>query len=103
MHGQIILGLYRTLINLSPTVNRERKERRERRNIERGTQAILTTPIQRCQEGYEQPMEEPWTIGILKPSRFNLESFHLTICQVGIVPRPQQLQLGEMQQDSGQR
>jgi hypothetical protein len=70
MHGQIVLKLYTTLINLNPTTHRE------------STQAITTTPLRQRQEGYEQPTSS------------GPKSFQLIICQVGVVPRPQQLQLG---------
>jgi hypothetical protein len=51
MHGQIVLGLYITLINLNPMAHMEwTKQNKEK---ERGAQAIITTPLRRHQEGYK--------------------------------------------------
>jgi hypothetical protein len=69
MHGQIHFGLYTTLINLNPAAYKERakQKKRGREKRERGSQAIITTPLRCRQEGYEQLTEEPSMTGILKP------------------------------------
>jgi hypothetical protein len=70
MHGQIISRLYTTLINLSPKTYRERTKQKKEKNNKRGVQAIITTPLCRCQEGYDELTKEPSMIGIPKPDGF---------------------------------
>jgi hypothetical protein len=74
MHGQIILKLYTTLINLNPTTHRERTKQNKKSKKKISTQAITTTPLRHRQEGYEQPTGS------------GPKSFQLIICQVGVVP-----------------
>jgi hypothetical protein len=70
MHEQIVSGLYTTLVNLSPVAYRERRKQKNRKNKERGIQAIITTPLHRHLEGYEPLTKEPLMKGILKPGWF---------------------------------
>jgi hypothetical protein len=55
LHGQIIPELYTTLLNLNTTAHGEgMKQKKEgERERERGTQAIIATPLRCRQEGYE--------------------------------------------------
>jgi hypothetical protein len=93
MHSQIVSGLYTTTINLSPIAYREKKKMEKTENKGRGVQAIVTTPLHHCWEGYEQLMKEPSVTGIFMLVGSGPEGFHLILRQVGVVPRPQQLQL----------
>jgi hypothetical protein len=72
--NQIVLRLYATLINLSPTTHGKRKKIGRKKN--RGDQASFTTPLRHHQEGYKWLTEEPLMIKILRPDVFSLESFH---------------------------
>jgi hypothetical protein len=68
IHGQIISSLYTIVINLHTMAYKEgTKQKRER---ERGAQAIVTTLPQHCQEDHKTPMEGPSMIGTLKPGGF---------------------------------
>jgi hypothetical protein len=75
MHGQIIHGLYTTLINLIPTTHREGTKQKKKREKERGAQAIIITPLRCRREGYDQLMEEPSMTRIPKPNRLESREF----------------------------
>jgi hypothetical protein len=53
LHGQIIPELYTTLLNLNTTAHGEGMKQKKEGERERGTQAIIATPLRCHQEGYE--------------------------------------------------
>jgi hypothetical protein len=86
MLSQIISELFTTLNDLSLT--RPTHKAQNKKNRERGTQAIITTLPRHCHEAREQPMKGPLMTGIPKPGGSGPEGFHLILHQVGVVPGP---------------
>jgi hypothetical protein len=106
LHDQIVFGLYTTLINLSPVAYRERTKQKKKKK-ESGVQAIITTPLRRRRESFEQVMKEPSITGILNSSGFGSRRLPSHPSSGRCCIRTQQLQLGlqlgEVRQDTGQR
>jgi hypothetical protein len=109
MHGQIILRLYTTLINLSPTAYKERtKNKREKRGkgkkeVLKLSSLLLSSAVKTAMSSQQRNSQQ---LGFRSSAGLSPEGFHLAIRQVDVVPGPQQLQLGlqlgEVRQDSGQ-